>query len=36
MKASTAVRRLYTGSEAEAPRLGETLVWTVTVGGIDT
>ncbi len=30
------VRRLLTGSEAEVPRLGETLVRTVTVGSIDT
>jgi len=30
------VRRLLTGSDAEVPRLGETLVRTVTVGSIDT
>jgi hypothetical protein len=30
------VRRILTGSEAEIPRLGETIVRTVTVGSIDT
>jgi predicted acylesterase/phospholipase RssA len=30
------VRRFLTGSEDELPRLGETIVRTVTVGSIDT
>lgn len=30
------VRRVLTGSEAEIPRLGETIVRTVTVGSVDT
>jgi predicted acylesterase/phospholipase RssA/CRP-like cAMP-binding protein len=30
------VRRILTGSEAEIPRLGETILRTVTVGSIDT
>jgi predicted acylesterase/phospholipase RssA len=30
------VRRILTGSEAEIPRLGETIMRTVTVGSIDT
>jgi predicted acylesterase/phospholipase RssA/CRP-like cAMP-binding protein len=30
------VRRALTGREAEIPRLGETIVRTVTVGGVDT
>jgi NTE family protein len=30
------LRRILTGSEAEIPRLGETIVRTVTVGSIDT
>ncbi len=32
----TPVRRALTGSEAEIPRLGETIMRTVTVGSIDT
>jgi predicted acylesterase/phospholipase RssA len=30
------MRRFLTGSDAEVPRLGETVVRTVTVGSIDT
>jgi predicted acylesterase/phospholipase RssA len=31
----TPVRRALTGSEAEIPRIGETIIRTVTVGSID-